>query len=367
MFKLARWDGEQISELSAGIQQIDFGRLKLVNAVAVFDDGTGPAVYVAGAFAPRGLPGVAGFARWNGSTWSAVGDFDFTGDFTSLAVFNDGTGPALYLAGQDFRRARGGLTIIPLISWNGTAWRTFVRNTSPTMRISNLLPVHSGSARGLYFGGQFNITIFAPVFGQPATQLTDLGVWDGQVFRPVGNFNEVFPTVANPALTRGVESLGAMEGPGGTEIHFGARFRNTDTIRLARMKDGFWERLPGLPNGSMITKSFNALDPSLGTISGFDDGFGPQLHVAAPIQTPVAGGLLQLRSWARWTGAQWELLDPVVGSQRASDPVDILSRLTGNFLPLDLNGRPALLRSSTPPELKGRGLLRWGRQNAPCP
>ena len=45
----------------------------VVYSQAVFDDGTGPALYVGGLFnATGGAPGQF-IARWNGSSWSALG------------------------------------------------------------------------------------------------------------------------------------------------------------------------------------------------------------------------------------------------------------------------------------------------------
>ena len=66
-------------------------------ALAVFDEGSGPALYATGIFTTAGGTSAAHIARWNGAAWSALGaGIDSTG--YSLAVFDDGTGggPALY-------------------------------------------------------------------------------------------------------------------------------------------------------------------------------------------------------------------------------------------------------------------------------
>ncbi len=375
LYKLAKWDGQQASELGEGIRMADFGRSSLVNAVASFNDGTGSAIYVAGYFATRGALSVTNFARWNGSAWSSVGDLEFVRDPfvvapNCLAVFNDGTGPALYVAGAIDRifDASGARFIDPIMSWNGTEWRTFrtlTRNGGGRKNITHLLPVHSGPARGLYFGGDINLQ------NSGTGRFWDLGVWDGQEFRSPGDFSTVFPAnnFFDRTLDRGVESLGVMETPEGTEIYFGAKFRATDTIGLARMRNGRWDRLPALPNGSEFSKDiFNAFAPNFGAMSGFDDGFGPQMYVAAPIHTPDGAGMLDQRSWSRWTGTQWELLGPIVGRQLSSDPViRNIHRLTSSLLPYDVNGIPALLRGSTPLFNSGTGVSRWMRTTTPCP
>ena len=42
--------------------------------MAVFDDGTGPALYVGGMFTAAGGAPASRIARWDGIVWSALGD-----------------------------------------------------------------------------------------------------------------------------------------------------------------------------------------------------------------------------------------------------------------------------------------------------
>ncbi|TWT45101.1 hypothetical protein RAS1_15220 [Phycisphaerae bacterium RAS1] len=81
-----------------------------VHALTVFDDGSGPALYVGGVFATAGGMPVNYIGKWTGSTWSPLGNgMNFGGAVTALTVFDDGSGPALY-AGGHFTTAwrRGG-------------------------------------------------------------------------------------------------------------------------------------------------------------------------------------------------------------------------------------------------------------------
>ena len=98
----------------------------LVSAMTVFDDGTGPALYAAGQFTSAGGVPANNIAKWNGTAWSALGG-GLTGIGTtgpawvsSLAVYNDGTGPALYVGGQ-FTQA-GGIPGLNFAKWNGSTW-----------------------------------------------------------------------------------------------------------------------------------------------------------------------------------------------------------------------------------------------------
>lgn len=94
----------------------------------LFDDGSGPAVYVCGSFE---LPLADGtfakrLARWDGNAWSSVGDFEairaFSSDVTDLEVFDDGSGPALYACGGFHRPGVSTLYRSPFARWTGTEW-----------------------------------------------------------------------------------------------------------------------------------------------------------------------------------------------------------------------------------------------------
>jgi len=74
-----------------------------VYALAVFDDGGGPALYVGGGFTTAGGVAANNIVKWDGSSWSALGS-GMSGVFNlspvnALSVFDDGGGPALYAGG----------------------------------------------------------------------------------------------------------------------------------------------------------------------------------------------------------------------------------------------------------------------------
>lgn len=93
----------------------------------VFDDGSGPALYLAGSFRFAGLATAEAIVRWNGGTFTPLGaglgpvlagSTVALGAAAALAVFNDGTGPALYAAGS-FTQA-GGIPANRVARWNGS-------------------------------------------------------------------------------------------------------------------------------------------------------------------------------------------------------------------------------------------------------
>jgi hypothetical protein len=92
---IAKWDGKQWAPLGSGMSS-------QVTALTVFDDGTGAALYAGGTFTTAGGVEANRIARWDGSQWSALGSGMTGGPLSgldALTVFDDGTGAALYAGG----------------------------------------------------------------------------------------------------------------------------------------------------------------------------------------------------------------------------------------------------------------------------
>jgi hypothetical protein len=123
-----------------------------VDALAVFDDGSGPALFIGGQFSSVGGIQANGIAKWNGSVWSAVGSGIFEG-VAELAVFDDGNGPALY-AGGPFTHV-GTLTATGIAKWNGTAWSALDRGIAGEVYALSSYDDGSNGGPALYAGGWF--------------------------------------------------------------------------------------------------------------------------------------------------------------------------------------------------------------------
>src|SRR5262249_44912063 len=76
-----------------------------VQALTSWDDGHGPALYAGGSFTSAGGVAANRIAKWDGSSWSALGTGMNNSSVDALAVHDDGTGPALF--------AGGGFTVSP--------------------------------------------------------------------------------------------------------------------------------------------------------------------------------------------------------------------------------------------------------------
>jgi hypothetical protein len=80
---IAKWDGTQWSPLGSGTNGPS------VTSLTVFDDGNGPALYAGGTFTTAGGVPANGIAKRNGSQWSRVGDGVTAGSISKLSVFAD--------------------------------------------------------------------------------------------------------------------------------------------------------------------------------------------------------------------------------------------------------------------------------------
>ena len=78
-----------------------------VRTMTGFNDGAGLELYAAGDFEFAGATKVPRLAKWDGTAWTAPQGRDLDIDFMpahpsiyDLAVHNDGSGPALFAAGE---------------------------------------------------------------------------------------------------------------------------------------------------------------------------------------------------------------------------------------------------------------------------
>jgi hypothetical protein len=187
---LIRWNGSAWSDVGGGLGPRGSGGPQ-VNALQVFDDGSGPALFVGGLFGSAGGTSVSSVAKWNGTQWSAASAADLV---TAFAVYNDGTGPALYAGGSFF----GGTARVA--RWDGTNW---IGLPNPLMLLPEaLIAVNEGSGQVLYAGG-------GAFGGCPR-----IDKWDGHTWSALGS---------GPNAT--VWALGAFGAPGNDpDVFVGGQF-----------------------------------------------------------------------------------------------------------------------------------------------
>jgi hypothetical protein len=158
---IARWNGSSWSALTGG------GVNNHVYALCSFDDGTGSALYVGGAFTmTAGGMTVNRVAQWTAGGWSALGAGFDDGIVYTFGVFDDGSGPALYAAGG-FTKSNGEFT--PAVAkWNGSTWTALGNGLSYfSSAIPRALASYddgSGDGPQLFVGGVFTTAASLPSF-----------------------------------------------------------------------------------------------------------------------------------------------------------------------------------------------------------
>jgi hypothetical protein len=267
---IVRWDGASWSPLGPGLA--GYSQDAIVHDLAVFDDGSGPALYVTGWFA-------GGLARWNGTSWSSVGNaFQFQSYPypQAMAVYDDGSGPALYVGG-DFH-VPGDPNSWGIARWDGTSWSSLGVGLGDLVHVNDLVVFDDGSGPALYAAGRFATAGGVPVL--------NIAKWDGSTWSPVGAA-DTYEVSACAVFDDGTGSAlyvagGSFTWPGGGSATGIARWDGTS-----------WSAL--------------AVDPGVGVgaLKVYDDGSGPALYAGGGF---FAGGVVGANGIARWDGATWTAL-----------------------------------------------------------
>jgi hypothetical protein len=270
--RVAKWDGSSWSALGSGM---DFGG---VNALTVFDDGGGPALYAGGPFFTAGGVAAIHVAKWDGSSWSALGS-GTSGAVYALSVFDDRDGPALYAAG-DFNTA-GGVSAFNIAKWNGSSWSDLDSGIGSALRA--LAVFDDGGGEALYGGGFFfRFT--------PEGTAHSIAKWDGSSWSALGSGTDF-----------SVRAMTGFDDGGGSALYVGGSFSTAGGVganRIARWDGANW---------SALGSGMNSLVYALGV---FDDGGGEALYAGGNFAT--AGGVGANRI-AKWDGLTWSALGSGMG------------------------------------------------------
>jgi hypothetical protein len=170
--RIARYDGTSWSSLGAApIDGVDGRRFARVFDVQEYNG----KLYVGGAFRTAGGVVANNVACWDelGQTWTPLGA-GTNGWVLSMEVYDDGTGPALYVGG-DFQTA-GGVTTGGLAKWSDATqtWSSAGTFDGP---VNALVAGHFEGSDRLFVGGEFDVV--GPTPARNLVQLT------GNTFSPV--------------------------------------------------------------------------------------------------------------------------------------------------------------------------------------
>jgi trimeric autotransporter adhesin len=273
--RIAKWNGVAWSAIS------DNGISRYVHALTVFDDGAGdgPALFVAGSFQFIDVLEANGIARWDGTSWTALDSGVHDGSIFDLAIFDDGSGPALF-AGGGFTSA-GDTSANRIAKWDGTSWSALGDGVNGHVFSMTAFDDGLGEGPALYVGGAFTTA--------DGLQANRIARWDGTKWSPLGTgMNQAVRTLA-------VFDDGSGSGPA---LYAGGEFITAGSVsanRIARWNGTLWSPLGG------------GLNSVVRAMIAFDDGSGdgPALYVGGSFLS--AGGTWVSRI-ARWNGVAWSAL-----------------------------------------------------------
>jgi hypothetical protein len=313
--RVAMWDGTNWSPLGAGIGTLGSGDRVL--ALAVHDDGTGPALYAAGE-----IPG--GVRRFNGTTWTAVGG-GLVGAPQSLASYDDGQGNRLLLVGGNF--SAGSTSVFK--GWNGTSWQD-LGLTGYSGGIDRIVVRQEVAGPAAYLAGSF-----APGIGATSTAHL-LARWTPT---SIGTF---------PPLDERVRTVAFYDGGAGEELFAGGAFTylnaapNPQLQRVGRLAANQWTHVEA-PQHALYKTEQQAFvrglavrawtDPTTGErdlyVGGLFAGSSDDPSVTScarwdgatlsNFNTPGSGELLGLGTWRSSFGASERLVIAKYGGVYAFD------------------------------------------------
>lgn len=273
---IAKWDGTSWSALGAGVVGCNFSNCRVVLAMAAHDDGSGPALFVAGDFNAAGGAPANRIARWQNGAWSTLGS-GLNANVNALTIFDDGGGAALY-AGGAFTDA-GGVAAAHVARWKSGAWSPLAGglpgNSSSSVRAFAVFD--DGGGRALYVGG---------------IAIASLSKWNGSAWStPLGG------GIGGNVLALGVYDDGSG---GGATLFAGGMFslpNHTTSPHVARWNAGTWEPLGYGVHGVNDSVTF----PGVLVFGTHDDGFGARLYAGGQFRVAGTIGARKIASWGPCT------------------------------------------------------------------
>jgi hypothetical protein len=242
-----------------------------VRAMTLFDDGSGPALYLCGGFLVAGDIAANNIVKWDGTHFTALGDA-FPGNAYALTTFDDGTGPALYVA--------VGSGTAQIMRWSGLAWTTLPGTFQS--RVYALGVYDDGTGAALYAGGTF--------LAVDSTPIAHIARWNGSSWSSVGG------GTGGTGNNDGVYAFQVFDDGSGPALFVGGLFSTAGAISASSVAK--W-------NGFQWSKLGAGVFGEVYAMTVFDDGTGAQLYVGGGIIT--AGGM-PAEDVARWNGSKWQIV-----------------------------------------------------------
>ncbi len=255
---IAKWNGSSWSALGSGVSIPAYDHY-LVGVHALTISGTD--LYAGGWFTVAGGVAATNIARWNGSSWSSLG-LGVNASVLALAVSS-----GQLCVGGTFASA-GGAPANGIAKWNGSSWSAWGSGLRGSGEWVAGLAV---SGTNLYAGGNL-----AGVGGIGASGIAK---WDGNNWSALGSGAEI-----------GVGGVNALA-VSGSELYAGGQFLTPGGVAgIAKWNGSGWSALSSGPNGTVSALAVSGSDLYVGG------------HFARMGGTPAI-------SIAKWNGSSWSALE----------------------------------------------------------
>ncbi|MBK7644633.1 MAG: hypothetical protein IPJ19_16595 [Planctomycetes bacterium] len=254
-----------------------------IYAQTVFDDGSGPALYIGGSFTSVGSVLTGPIARWDGTMLTPAGQ-GLQGTVRALAVYDSGSGPQLYAGGSFTLNG----SAVNIVCWNGSAWAALAGGVN---RQVWALTVHDdGTGPALIVGGEFWQANDFPT----NTAVNHVGRWNGSAWSPL--WTGVGGYMSGSDFVYSLRSYDDGSGSG-AQLYAGGYFSNVGSNTqhaIARWDGANWLQLgPGLASSSTVHDMVVYDDGS---------GAGPRLALAGYLKLAGSSTVWPL---AFWDGTSW--------------------------------------------------------------
>jgi len=252
---------------------------------------------VGGTFTTAGGAPASRIARWNGSTWSALGT-GVDGDVHALAVMPNGD----VFAGGTFLNA-GGVSARCVARWDGTSWSPLDGGVANIFAAATVFALGVLPNGHLVVGGNFTFVNYSGL--GPGTMSPNFAVWDGAdwIVQPNPGPSAVTGHIGRGSMKVRADGVVFVSVPGTVE-------------KVKRLDAGVWTPIPG-------ATSFGG--PNIVHVAQNGD-----LVVGGPFTS--AGGSPANRI-ARWNGTTWAPLSTgLTGGGGAGNAVTAIHELPNGDL-----------------------------------
>ena len=291
---IARWNGSSWSALGAGFPSFSMTSNPVVHALVQLPNGE---LLATGTMIAGGTVAGDRVSRWDGTAWRSL-----TPGFNNRVFAAAGTAQGEMVVGGSFTQA-GDVAASRIARWNGTAWSALGVGVNGTVLCVVALP-----GGGYAIGGSFSSAGGLPAF--------NLARWNGTTWAAYGpglsNTVRALAVMANGDLV----AVGDMLSAGSTTVNYVARWNGSAWSAVGNGVNGLVYAAHVRPNGDLVVSgSFTqAGGVAANGIARWNGSawstFGTGLPQCGEMTTLANGDLVAIAGSGvqRWNGSAWAQL-----------------------------------------------------------